>query len=109
MKNIFILLFFIAAHAYAQEVDILSVELGVEDQDQIKSLCITVVREPQSERLVGVVEDIYDCFYARTAKKNLTSTMNLPMKRFRPLQHEGLLQHLQQRDPQLEFLFSDGE
>ncbi len=94
-------------NSQATEVDVVSAEFGVEDQAQNKTLCLTVVRVPKNGKLLGVVEGIEDCFYARKGKKNPRLTLNL--KSLKPIAETDLLQHLQTLDTQLKFYFSQGE
>ena len=110
MKNIIIILFcLISFNAFSAttEVDVISAEFGVEDYTHRKSLCLTVVRIPKSGSLLGIVESLEDCFYARTAKKN--NTIHLAIKKLQKIDGPKMLKHLQSIDTQLEFYFSDGE
>lgn len=113
MKNFLILLFclfsFSALSATTTEVDVISAEFGVEDFDQRKTLCLTVVRVPANGKLLGVVEDIGDCFYARLAKKSRNHKLHLPLKKLKIVKHPEMREHLQRMDTQLEFYSSDGE
>lgn len=112
MKNIIILLaclFSLNSFSKTVEVDVLSWEFGVEDQNQEKTLCLTVVRIPETGALLGVVEDIGDCFYARSAKRSSDHKIHLNLKGLREFSIIELREHLQTFDAQLEFLFSDGE
>lgn len=112
MKNLLILLaclFSLNSFSKTVEVDVLSYEFGVEDHQQGKTLCLTVVRIPESGALLGVVEDIGDCFYARSAKKSQDHKIQLNLKDLRRFSLPELRDHLQTLDAQLEFLFSDGE
>lgn len=112
MKNLSVLLVCVLsldAFARGTEVDVLSAEYGVLDHQQNKTLCLTVVRVPQTAELLGVVEDIYDCHYARMAKKSPNHRINLNLKKLRSFEVRELEKHLQSLDSQLKFLFSDGE
>ncbi len=112
MKNLIILiicLFCFQSYAQEIEVDILSAEIGIEDQDFKQSLCLTVVRVPASGVLIGVLEDIRDCFYTRKAKKAPTSKMKIDFSALKTIKSDALGSHLQKMDSQLEFLFSEGE
>ncbi len=86
------------------EVDVISYELGALDQEQQKTLCLTVVRVPQNGKLLGIVEDLYDCFYARAAKR--APRVRVLFHQLTKLQDKGLLLHLQSREPNLEFYLS---
>ncbi len=114
MKNLIILIFFLfaysafAANAVAStEVDVLSAEFGVENEVQEKTLCLTTVRVPANGKLLGIVEDIHDCYYARIGKKN--HTLKLAVKKLKKIDDPNLRDHLQRMDAQLEFYFSDEE
>lgn len=112
MKNILILIaFFLSYQAFAKttEVDVISAAFGVEDHTQAKTLCVTVVRVPQTGALLGVVESIEDCFYARTAKRAQSNRIEMDLSKLQPLTMPALHSHLQSMDTQLKFLFSDGE
>lgn len=87
----------------------ISAEFGVEDHTRSKSLCVTVVRVPQTGALLGVVESIEDCFYARTAKRAQSNLIQMDLSKLQPLSMPALRSHLQSMDGQLKFLFSDGE
>lgn len=113
MKIFIALLFsFISFQAFSgtfTEVDVISAEFPLEDYDQRKTLCLTVVRVPETGKLLGVVESIEDCFYARKARKSQDHKIHLPMKKLQRIEHREMREHLQRLDTQLEFYFSDGE
>lgn len=112
MKNILVLLcclFAFDSFAKSVEVDVISAEFGVEDNLHHKSLCMTVVRVPSTGSLLGIVEDIYDCFIARSAKKSPNHKIKVDLKSLKPMTSPELHSHLQSLDSQLEFLFSEGE
>ncbi len=107
----FTLLFlsFFTLSLFAATVDIVSSEYGVEDDEHNKSLCLTVVRLPQNGKLIGVVETIQDCFYARRARHSSTNQLQIDLNKLKLIDHRPLRQHLQRQDTQLKFYFSDGE
>lgn len=109
MKNLIILLFCLFAYSAlaSVEVDVLSAEFGVEDETQRKTLCLTTVRVPANGKLLGIVEDMHDCFYARMGKKN--HTLELAVKKLKKIDDPNLRDHLQRMDAQLEFYFSEEE
>lgn len=113
MKNLIILIFcFFAFNSFAIttiEVDVISAEFGVEDYDHRKTLCLTTVRVPKNGKLMGVVESLEDCFYARTAKKSVNNKLKLAVKGLKKIDHPEMREHLQRLDTQLEFYYSDGE
>ena len=112
MKNTLILivcLFSLNSFAKSVEVDVLSADFGIADHQQNKTLCLTVVRVPATGDLLGVVEGIHDCFYARSAKKSADHKIHLDLKKLKSLSIPELHDHLQTIDTQLKFLFSEGE
>lgn len=112
MKNVLILIVcFLSLNAFSKsiEVDVISTEYNVEDHFQRKSLCLTVVRVPATGELLGVVEGIEDCFYARSAKKSPTHKISIDLSKLKAFSVVDLRDHLQTLDAQLLFLFSEGE
>ncbi len=110
MKTIFtIFALMLSSYLYAIEVDVISSEFGVLDQNQNQTLCMTVVRVPKTGELIGVIESIEDCYYARKAKKSKDHTLELDMNDLKVISMDELLNHLQSLDTQLKFLFSEGE
>ena len=87
----------------------ISAEFGVEDHFQNKTLCLTVVRVPASGELIGLVEDIQDCFYARAAKRSHAHKIQIDLKKLKAFTNLEMQAHLQTLDTQLKFLFSEGE
>lgn len=105
MKNLIVVaLSLFSLNLFAFEAEVISAEFMVENE-----LCLTIVRVPATGELLGVVEDIRDCFYARLAKKNPHLPLELHDKYLLPLTHKELLQYLQTMDAQLKFYFSEGE
>lgn len=111
MKNILILLFcLLSFNAFsATEVDVISTEFPVEDFDQRKTLCLTVIRLPTEGRILGVVESIEDCFYARMSKKSSDHKIRLNVKKLHKIEHPEMAEHLQRLQGPLEFYFSEGD
>lgn len=112
MKNLIILivcLLSLDTFAKTIEVDVISSEFGVPDHLQKNTLCLTIVRVPADGSLVGLVEGIHDCFYARTAKKSADHKIQVELNDLRPISIPELHDHLQTLDTQLKFLFSEGE
>ena len=112
MKNILILsLFFFSINSFAKSivVDVISAEDGIEDQHLHPPLCLTVVRLPLEGHLIGIIENIEDCFYARSANSSRNHQIQIDLSKFYPFKPGPLREHLQTLDSQLEFLFSDGE
>ena len=112
MKNLTILIFCLfCLDSFAQEieVDVISTEVGIEDQHFNPTLCLTIIRVPSTGTLIGIIEDIRDCFYTRKAKKAATSKLSIDLTNLKKIKSHSLGPHLQKIDPQLEFLFSEGE
>lgn len=111
MKTILFLSLFslVSLNLFAADVDILSSKIGVKDYGNKKSLCLTVVRVPETSSLIGIVESIEDCFYARQAKKSSNHKMELNLKYLKEISDRRMQNHLQTLDAQLKFYFSDGE
>jgi hypothetical protein len=112
MKNLLILIAcLLSLNSFSKTIegDVLSWEFGLEDHLQGKTLCLTVVRIPETGALLGVVEDIGDCFYARSAKRSADHKIQLNLNDLKPFPFSELRDHLQTLDTQLEFLFSEGE
>ena len=111
MKTILIFLAsIISLNSFAgTSVDVISADFGIEDDTQRKTLCLTVVRVPKTTELLGIVETIEDCFYARAAKKSSDHRLNVDLKALRPVEHAPLRAHLQAFDTQLKFYFSEAE
>jgi hypothetical protein len=107
--SIFLSIFPASAAGNELEVDILTVELGLADHQRQPTLCLTVIRLPDSGELLGIVEDIWDCYYARSAKKSRDGRLMLKTTGLLPLSHPELRAHLQRLDGQLQFYFSEGE
>lgn len=109
MKIIAILLFILLTfEAFADmNVDVISSEYPVEDYLQKKTLCLTIVRVPQTGALLGIVESLEDCFYARKAQK--AQRISLRLNDLMRIQDLKMREHLQRIDTQLEFYYSDGE
>lgn len=106
MKTFLIFLALLFSYSsFAIEVDVISAEIGVEDEAGRPELCLTIVRGPGAN-IVGIVETKYDCFYTRQARKNARIEVN--HKYLSPVE-PSLLSHLQSREPSVEFVFSDGE
>ncbi len=107
MKNIVILLFCLFSFSgFSQvSVDIISAEYPVEDYTGRPSLCLTVVRTTEG-KLIGIVEPIEDCFYARKARRASGNRLTVFTKNLTRIQEGQLKQHLQSRDTQLEFYYS---
>lgn len=109
MKNFILLITTLfALNSFGAEVEVVSAELGVEDYNQERTLCLTIVKVPETASLLAVVEDIGDCFYGLKAHRG-ESLLNIDLDKLQVIHHPELREHLQKRLTQLEFYFSDGE
>lgn len=95
-----------SSSSFSSVVDVISAHFGVEDEAGRPELCLTIVRLPKSGAVVGIVETMYDCFYARKGKKQ--PHLEIDFKTLTKIE-PSLLSHLQTQASSLEFLFSDGE
>jgi hypothetical protein len=113
MKYLFLIvlcLFHVEAFAKAMiEVDVINAEYFIEDDENNKTLCLTVVRVPLNGDLIGIVESLTDCYYARLANSNPGLPLKIDLSLLSPIEHSNLMRHLQKMDSQLRFYFSEGE
>lgn len=110
--RLIIALFLIISSAQAAstlKVDVIDAQIGVNDYTNRPTLCVTTVREVSSGKMLGIVEDIGDCFWTRQARRNPSATLELPRRDFKKLAPGEMLQHLQGFDSQLEFLWSNAD
>lgn len=99
-----------SAHAASTlKVDVIHTEVGVLDYTDRPTLCVTTAREVSTGKLLGIVEDITDCFWTRQARRTHATTLELPRHAFTPVEAGEMLQHLQGFDSQLEFLWSNAD
>mgnify|MGYP003393581062 CR=1 FL=1 len=102
-----------AAQAFAAkrmlEVQVINVDIGLNDYTDRPTLCLVTGREVSSGRMVGLLEDIGDCFYARQAKRSPEQVLKLPGRYLSPVKEQEMLQHLQAFDSQLEFFWSNAD
>lgn len=105
-----ILLISSAAHsASTLKVDVINTEIGVLDYTDRPTLCVTTAREVSTGKLLGIVEDIGDCFWTRQVRRTHASTLELPRHAFTKVEDNEMLTHLQGFDSQLEFLWSNAD
>lgn len=90
-------------------IQVINVEIGLNDYTDRPTLCLVVGREVSSGRLVGLIEDIGDCFYARQARRAPEKVLKLPGQYLRPVREQEMLSHLQAFDSQLEFFWSSAD
>jgi len=102
-----------AAQAFAGkrmlEVQVINVDIGLNDYTDRPTLCLVTAREVSSGRLVGLLEDIGDCFYARQARRSPEKNLRIPGADLSPVKEKEMLQHLQAFDSQLEFFWSSAD
>jgi hypothetical protein len=107
MKN-FILLFslFFSMNTFSSiSVDVISAHYPVADHEGKNTLCVTVVRIPTGN-ILGIVENIEDCFYARKVKRTGAATLRMSLRSLTKISGNNLQQHLQRLDRELEFYYS---
>lgn len=90
-------------------VQVISVEIGLHDYEDRPTLCLTIARELKSGLLVGLIEDITDCFWARQANRSPEKILRLPKNYLSPVKQGQMLNHLQAFDSQLEFFWSNAD
>lgn len=110
MKTFLALITFaLALSVQAAQLEVMDAQIGVLDYTNRPTLCLTVVRDLETNELLGIVEDITDCFYARKASRNPSMILELPDNAFRKMDAGKMLIHLQAFDPALKFLWSNHE
>ncbi|MFP5491594.1 MAG: hypothetical protein ACLGG0_08840 [Bacteriovoracia bacterium] len=95
--------------AEAAQMEVMDAQIGMLDYTDRPTLCLTVVRDLETDELLGIVEDITDCFYARKASRNPSMILELSDNAFRKMNSGKMLIHLQEIDPALKFLWSNHE
>jgi hypothetical protein len=111
MKFILVLLFSLS-FAFASEsmkLEVIDTQIGMNDYNENPTLCLIEARDVETGKLVGLVEDIFDCFWTRKARHLTSNTLELPRHDFVAFKSEEMLQHLQGFDSQLEFLWSNND
>ncbi len=91
------------------KAEIIASEIGVEDYQARPTLCVTTVREINSGKLYGIVEDITDCYWTRQARRNPSIILEIPFASFHSTETDEMRTHLQGFDSQLEFLWSNAD
>lgn len=104
-----IITFAFALSVQAAQLEVMDAQIGVLDYTNRPTLCLTVVRDLETNELLGIVEDITDCFYARKALRNPSMILELHDNAFRKMDAGKMLIHLQEIDPALKFLWSNHE
>ncbi|MBY0515826.1 MAG: hypothetical protein K2P81_02880 [Bacteriovoracaceae bacterium] len=111
MKYFFFFLLTLSS-AFASEnmkLEVIDTQIGINDYADRPTLCLIVARDVETGKLVGLVEDIYDCFWTRKARHLSNNSLELPRRDFSAFKSEEMLQHLQGFDSQLEFLWSNND
>jgi hypothetical protein len=106
----FALIFFTAvfeARAGVISAEVVDASIGVNDWAGQPNLCVVVVRDVRSQALMGLVEDITDCYWTRQARRQ--RVLRLPSDAFTRMEDERMAQHLQGFDSQLEFFWSTAD
>lgn len=87
--------------------EVQQVTIGAQDWDGRPTLCVVVVKNAETEEMLGLVEDIYDCYWTRLARQQ--KVLRVPVDAFAPMNNAAMLQHLQGLDSQLEFFWSTAD
>lgn len=95
------------ARAGVIRAEVVDASIGVNDWAGQPTLCVVVVRDVRSQALMGLVEDITDCYWTRQARRQ--RVLRLPSDAFAPVNDERMAQHLQGFDSQLEFFWSNAD
>ncbi len=112
-KSILILLFMIITmqSVYAKQFisgKIAGVEIAAVDETGRESLCITYLHSEARSKTYGIVEDLYDCYYARKFSKVIGSTQKIPNGYLFGM-YEGLNDHLIASKDNVQYVFSEVE
>ena len=112
-KSILILLFMIVTmqSVYAKQFisgKVAGVEIAAVDETGRESLCITYLHSETRSKTYGIVEDLYDCYYARKFSKVIGSTQKIPSGYLFSM-YEGLNDHLLMSKDEVQYLFSEVE
>ncbi len=111
MIKFFVVLLLTLSSAFAAnlEAEVIDTQVGLNDYTERATLCLTVVREVNTGKLYGIVEDITDCFYTRQARRAPEALLTVPTKMLQRMNDSEMLHHLQAFDSQLEFLWSTAD
>lgn len=112
-KSILILIFMIITmqSVYAKQFingKIAGVEIAAVDETGRESLCITYLHSETSSKTYGIVEDLYDCYYARKFSKVIGSTQKIPSGYLFSM-YEGLNDYLLTNKANVQYVFSETE
>lgn len=112
-KSILILIFMIITMqtVYAKQFisgKIAGVEIAVTDETGRESLCITYLQSEKRLKTYGIVEDLYDCYYAKKFSKVIGSTQKIPSGYLFDM-YEGLKDHLLLNKDNVQYVFSEVE
>jgi hypothetical protein len=104
------LLFITSALAAApKNFDVINAEVGVHDYTDRPTLCVLTLREVTTGKLVGLVEDIGDCYWTRQTRRYSLASLELPSHSLNNHVAGEMLSHLQAFDSQLEFFWSTAD
>lgn len=106
---VFLLLLSVAQAADTVKLEVIDAQFNVRDYTDRPSLCVTIVRDLTEGKLLGIVEDVTECYWARQARRNPTHSLEIPRHELQKIQDEDLQVHLQAFDSQLEFLWSSND
>lgn len=112
-KSFLILLFMIISMQAVQAKQFISgtvesVEIGVIDETGYESLCITFLHSQEKNKTYAVVEDLYDCYYAKEFSKVIGSAQRIPSA-FLFRMYTELEEHLNAYKGEALYLYSEIE
>lgn len=84
------------------------VEIGVYDEAQTPTLCITYITSELTHKTYGIVEDIRDCYFARKMTNRIDSYQAIPSSHLFELYIE-LETHLLTKKDNVQYVFSEVE
>jgi hypothetical protein len=113
LKSIIILVFMMLTmqSVYANQFitgTVEAVEIGATDETGSISLCITYLYSSEKNKVYGVVEDLYDCYYARKNSAMIGEEASIPSGFLFQLYQE-LEGHLLDNKQSVHYLFSEIE
>jgi len=110
MKTLLIILSLaLTLSAQASQLEVIDSHIGLNDYSERPTLCLTIVRDTHSGELLGILEDITDCFYARKAARNPSRMLEISSNALSKNISSKMLVHLQAFDPALQFVWSNHE
>ena len=85
-----------------------AVEIGAKDETGANSLCVTYLYSEEKNKTYGVVEDLYDCYYARKNSIKIGEKASIPSGYLFRMYQE-LEEHLVSSKGEALYLFSEIE